>query len=123
MRCDLPRVDAEGHEGDPRQDDEYLGASRGATEPRPPDGCSQDMRRAIVLAALAALALPTAASAKEVGALTLCGTDGCQRITARAALRGFMNGGYETLAPKQGAPFFSVKVAMRNAGEDAGGWT
>jgi hypothetical protein len=81
------------------------------------------MRRAIVLAALAALALPAAASAKEVAALTLCGTDGCQKITAHAALQGFMNGGYETLAPKQAAPFFSVKVAMRHAGEDAGGWT
>jgi len=81
------------------------------------------MRRAIVLAALAALALPTAASAKEVAALTLCGTDGCQRITAHAALQGFMNGGYETLPPKQAGPFFSVKVAMRHAGDDAGGWT
>ena len=81
------------------------------------------MRRAIVLATLAAVALPTVASAKEVGALTLCGTDGCQKITARAALDGFMNGGYETLAPKQAAPFFRVKVAMRHAGEPAGGWT
>ena len=81
------------------------------------------MRRVIVLAALAALALPTAASAKEVAALTLCGTDGCQKITAHAALRGFINGGYETLAPKQAGPFFSVKVAMRHAGDDAGGWT
>jgi hypothetical protein len=84
------------------------------------------MRRAIVLAGLAGLAalvLPTAASAKEVGALTLCGTDGCQRITARAPLRGFMNGGYETLGPKQATPFFRLKVAMRHEGQDAGGWT
>jgi hypothetical protein len=81
------------------------------------------MRRAIVLAALAALALPTAASAKEVAALTVCGSDGCRKITAHAALQGFMNGGYETLAPQQAAPFFSVKVAMRHAGEPAGGWT
>jgi hypothetical protein len=81
------------------------------------------MRRAIVLTALTALALPTAASAKEVAALTVCGTDGCQKITAHGALQGFMDGGYETLAPKQAAPFFSVKVAMRHAGDDAGGWT
>ena len=81
------------------------------------------MRRAIVLATIAALALPTAASAKEVAALTLCGSDGCQKITAHAALQGFMNGGYETLAPKRAAPFFTVKVAMRHAGDDAGGWT
>ena len=81
------------------------------------------MRRAIVLASLAALALPTAASAKEVAALTVCGTDGCQKITAHTALQGFMNGGYETLAPKQAGPFFTVKATMRAAGEDAGGWT
>ena len=78
------------------------------------------MRRAIVIAALA---LPGAGSAKEIGSLTLCGTDGCQRITARAALRGFMDGGYETLAPRQAGPFFTVKATMRAAGEDAGGWT
>jgi hypothetical protein len=81
------------------------------------------MRRTIVLAALAALALPTAASAKEVAALTLCGTDGCHKITSHAALRGFMDGGYETLAPKQASPFFTVKATMRHAGEHAGGWT
>jgi len=81
------------------------------------------MRRAIALAALAALALPTAASAKEISALTLCGADGCHRVTAHAALRGFMNGGYETLAPKQAGPFFKVKATMRAAGEEAGGWT
>ena len=81
------------------------------------------MRRAIVLASLTALALPTAASAKELAALTLCGTDGCQKITAHAALQGFMDGGYETLGPDQAAPFFTVKVAMREAGDHAGGWT
>jgi hypothetical protein len=81
------------------------------------------MRRTIVLAVLAALALPTAASAKEIAALTLCGTDGCQKITAHAALRGFMDGGYETLGPNQASPFFTVKATMRAAGEDAGGWT
>ena len=81
------------------------------------------MRRTIVLAVLAVLALPTAASAKELAALTLCGTDGCQKITDHAALRGFMDGGYETLGPKQASPFFTVKATMRAAGEDAGGWT
>ena len=81
------------------------------------------MRRAIVLAALAAVALPAAASAKEVAALTVCGSDGCQRITAHAALQGFMDGGYETLAPERAGAFFTVKVAMRHAGDDAGGWT
>jgi hypothetical protein len=81
------------------------------------------MRRTLVLAALATLALPSAASAKEIAALTLCGTDGCHEITAHGALRGFMDGGYETLAPKRAGPFFTVKATMRAAGEEAGGWT
>jgi hypothetical protein len=81
------------------------------------------MRRAIVLAALATLALAAAAPAKEVTSLTVCGTDGCERITAHAALQGFMDGGYETLAPEQAGPFFTVKAAMRHGGDDAGGWT
>jgi hypothetical protein len=81
------------------------------------------MRRTLVLAALAALALPTAAAGKEISALTLCGIDGCHRVTAHAALRGFMNGGYETLGPRQAGPFFNVKATMRAAGEEAGGWT
>lgn len=77
----------------------------------------------MLLTALAALALPTAASAKEIAALTVCGSDGCEKITAHAALQGFMDGGYETLAPHEPGPFFTVKAAMRNAGENAGGWT
>lgn len=81
------------------------------------------MRRALLLTALAALALPAGAPAKEVGALTVCGSDGCHKITARAALRGFMDGGYETLSPERGAPFFTLKVAMLHDGEHAGGWT
>jgi LPXTG-motif cell wall-anchored protein len=81
------------------------------------------MHRAIVLTTLAALALPTAASGKEVASLTVCGSDGCKKITTHAALQGFMNGGYETLAPKRGGAFFNVKVAMRHEGDDAGGWT
>jgi hypothetical protein len=81
------------------------------------------MRRAIVLTTLAALALPTAASAKAVSALTVCGSDGCEKITTHAALQGFMDGGYETLAPKRAGPFFTVKVAMRHPGDDSGGWT
>jgi hypothetical protein len=81
------------------------------------------MRRAIVLATLAAATMPAAASGKQVSALTVCGSDGCAKVTAHAALQGFVNGGYETLAPERGAPFFTVKVAMRHAGDDAGGWT
>jgi hypothetical protein len=81
------------------------------------------MRRAILLTTLAALVLPNAAPAKEVASLTVCGSDGCKKITTHVALRGFMNGGYETLAPERAGPFFTVKIAMRHAGDEAGGWT
>jgi hypothetical protein len=81
------------------------------------------MRRVIVLIAIAALALPAAASGKRVASLTVCGTDGCEKVTDHGALRGFMDGGYETLSPKTPAPFFTVKVAMLHDGEHAGGWT
>jgi hypothetical protein len=84
------------------------------------------MRRVIVLAALAALgalALPAAAPAKRVSSLTVCGSDGCEKVADHAALRGFMDGGYETLSPEEPAPFFTVKVAMLDDGDEAGGWT
>jgi hypothetical protein len=81
------------------------------------------MRRVALLSTAAALALPGAAAAKEISSMTVCGTDGCHGITARAALRGFMEGGYETLAPPSNGAFFAVKVHMRHEGEDAGGFT
>jgi hypothetical protein len=81
------------------------------------------MRLSTVLALLAVLALPAVAGAKELSALTVCGTDGCRTITAHAPLQGFMDGGYETLAPERPAPFFVVKAHMRHDGESAGGWT
>jgi hypothetical protein len=81
------------------------------------------MRRTIALAALAALALPAGAGAKEVGSLTVCGSDGCHKITAHAARQGFMDGGYETLSPERATPFFTVTVSMLHDGEHAGGWT
>jgi hypothetical protein len=81
------------------------------------------MRHAIALIALVALALPGLAAAKEVTSLNVCGVDGCHLITARAALRAFMNGGYETPAPRSATPFFAVRVHMRHAGQPAGSWT
>jgi hypothetical protein len=81
------------------------------------------MRHAIALIALVALALPGPAAAKEVTSLNVCGIDGCHLITARAALRAFMNGGYETPAPPSATPFFAVRVRMRHAGQPAGSWT
>jgi hypothetical protein len=87
------------------------------------------MRRAALLTALtlsgtASLStLPGAAAAKEISSLNVCGTDGCHSIKAHAALRGFLDGGYETPAPARNGAFFAVKVRMRYGGQDAGGPT
>jgi hypothetical protein len=79
--------------------------------------------RTAVVAALAVLALPASAVAKEVGSLSVCGTTGCHAITAKAPLRGFIDGGYETLAPARGGPYFALNVRMRHDGQEAGGFT
>jgi hypothetical protein len=79
------------------------------------------MRRLVLLAFAALLALPPAAGAKQVGGLTVCGRDGCHEVTAKAALKGFMSG-YETLSPEKAEPFYAVRVAMMHDGERAGGW-
>jgi hypothetical protein len=81
------------------------------------------LRHAPVLALLAALALPTAAGAKEVSSLSVCGPGSCHMIKDRAAMREFPGGGYETLAPKSGGAFYKVNAHMRHEGEDAGGYT
>ena len=81
------------------------------------------LRHAPVLAILAALALPTAAGAKEVSSLSVCGPRSCHMIKDRAAMRAFPGGGYETLAPKSGGAFYKVNAHMRHEGQDAGGFT
>jgi hypothetical protein len=77
----------------------------------------------VALAALAALAMPTAAGAKEVASLSVCGPGSCHMIKDRAAMRAFPSGGYETLAPKRGGAFYKVNAHMRQEGQDAGGYT
>ena len=112
-----------GHEGDPRQGDRAV-APR-PREPRRPRGCTGPMRRLApaLLAATAALALPAAAQAKEIGSLKVCGPDHCHAVTARSAMNAFLEGGYETLAPTTGGAFYEVRARMRYDHEDAGGYT
>jgi hypothetical protein len=76
-----------------------------------------------IAAATAALALPAAAQAKEIGSLKVCGPDHCHAVTTRAAMNAFLEGGYETLAPKTGGAFYEVRARMRHENEDAGGFT
>ena len=60
------------------------------------------MRAPVLLAAIAALAVPTAAAAKEITAVDVCGTDGCTRIEDRAALRAYEQGSELAQAPPAG---------------------
>jgi hypothetical protein len=81
------------------------------------------MRRAALLATLAVVALPAAASAKEVSALTVCGTNGCRTITAADALRSFMNDANVQAAPSHATEFLRLRAKVTHDGEDVGGWT
>jgi hypothetical protein len=82
------------------------------------------LRHAPIAAILAALALPAAATAKEISSLAVCGPAACHTVKAdRAALRGFLEGGYETTAPKSSSAFFEVKAKITHEGQDAGGFT
>jgi hypothetical protein len=81
------------------------------------------LRAALALALLTALATPTVAAGKEIGALKVCGPDACHQVTNRSAMRAFLEGGYETLAPTRGGTFYAVTARMRHEGEDAGGYT
>jgi hypothetical protein len=83
------------------------------------------MRSPIVLAALAALALPAAAGAKEITALDVCGSDGCTRISDRSVLRGFEQGSELAEAPPAGRHrSYVLRVEVRDeTGVARTGWT
>jgi hypothetical protein len=83
------------------------------------------MRSPVVLAVLAALALPAAAGAKEITALDVCGTDGCTRIADRSVLRGFEQGSELAEAPPVGRHrSYLLRIRMRDeAGAARTGWT
>jgi hypothetical protein len=49
------------------------------------------MKRLLLVVAIALLALPASAGAKELTALSVCGTDGCHTTRDRAELRTAMN--------------------------------
>jgi hypothetical protein len=83
------------------------------------------MRAPTLIAALAALALPTAASAKEVAAVDVCGTDGCTRIDDRAVLRAFEQGSeLAEAAPAGRQRSYRLRVRVRDdTGASQVGWT
>jgi hypothetical protein len=83
------------------------------------------MRAPIILAAVAALALPATAGAKEITGLDVCGTDGCTRIADRSVLRGFEQGSeLAEAAPAGRHSSYLLRVRIRDdTGASRTGWT
>jgi hypothetical protein len=83
------------------------------------------MRSPVLLAGIAALAVPTAAGAKEITAVDVCGTDGCTRIEDRAALRAFEQGSELAQAPPAGRQrSYRLRIRVRDdTGASHVGWT
>jgi hypothetical protein len=74
------------------------------------------MRRAVV-ALIAALALPAAAGAKEVTAVTVCGADACTRATDHASRDAFMHaGGVAEEAPGTPQRSYRLRVSVDEPG-------
>jgi hypothetical protein len=92
--------------------------------PREPDrdgGCTGDMRAQIaLLTALAALALPASAQAKEIVSVNACGADGCRDVTS-IANHAALDGGGRGSAPDRAAPYFRFEVKVK-AGDGTSGW-
>src|SRR3954462_8903945 len=69
-------------------------------------------RRLAAAAALAALALPATALAKEPVRATVCGAGGCVTTHDRAAMLPLMEGGPPAAGPARGAPASRVRLAI-----------
>jgi hypothetical protein len=81
------------------------------------------MRLALVVAL--ALVFPAAAVAKEATRLDVCGAGGCARVTDRATLDAFMQGGEMAAAAPSGAQrSYVIKAFVRDdTGKAVQGWT
>jgi hypothetical protein len=77
------------------------------------------MRRALVISVLSLLAMAPAAGAKEVGALVLCGADGCHGVPGEAARRAFMDSSMTAPAPDRAEPFLQLRVRIDEGGTQA----
>jgi hypothetical protein len=81
--------------------------------------------RIFILSVLAALALPAAAAAKEVTAVSVCGAHACTRLTDRASLDAFMRaGGMAEAAPNTPQRSYLLRVRVSEPGSDyVDNWT
>jgi hypothetical protein len=79
------------------------------------------MRRCLLVLflVLAVLALPATAGAKEITAVSVCGADGCTRLTDRASLDAFMRaGGLAEEAPSAPQRSYVLRVRVDEPGTD-----
>jgi hypothetical protein len=78
------------------------------------------MLRLAALAFVAILALPAAAAAKEVTAVSVCGVDACTRLTDRTSLDAFMHaGGMAEEAPGTPQRSYLLRVRVSEPGSDS----
>jgi hypothetical protein len=82
------------------------------------------MLRAVVVA-LAVLAVPAAAGAKEITVASVCGPGGCTRLTDHAALHAFMMdvGGMAEAAPATAQRSYVLRTRMGEPGGHSEEWT
>jgi hypothetical protein len=73
------------------------------------------MKRTLVVAALAALALAPAAHGKEVRQAQVCGPDGCITVDDQTAGAALANGG-PPRTPPTAAPFYRIRIAIDTGG-------
>jgi hypothetical protein len=83
------------------------------------------MRIPLAVTVVAALALPAAAAAKEVTAVTVCGAHACTRLTDHASLDAFMRaGGLAEEAPGAPQRSYLLRVRISEPGSDhVDNWT
>jgi len=80
------------------------------------------MRRLLVTALLALLALPAAAQAKELAWAKVCGAGGCTELKLPPADLVAGGDGVPDATPAR-SPFYTVELHMRDAGGGGGTWT
>jgi hypothetical protein len=71
------------------------------------------------ITATAALALPSAAAAKEIVSVNVCGASGCDDVTSRAT-PAVLDGGGRGDPPQGAAPYYRFEVKVKAGDEDAG---
>jgi hypothetical protein len=81
------------------------------------------MRRLLLPLLALLLALPSAASAKEVTGATVCGTDGCRTTGDHDAAAELADTGALTGPPKHAAPYYTVRIQVTAEGRDEMAWT